>query len=364
MRTVFDVRSKCYFAKQLYRRHERFSPAQCTDCVCKSSTSVCKTSTCPALNCPKEERVPMEGSPCCQACVEKQPCEFAGETYKNRESWRANVCMTCVCEDGTTYCMRQKCNNSLWCPPGYRLQLSREQCCPTCVEHDAVCSVYGDPHYRTFDGLSYSFQGTCKYVLAQSCPEKLLTDDGDFFTIKVRNAVRFSSGFAWTQMMVVLLAGHRISMLQGGVVKVNRRRIRRMPHTEPGKFSLTSAGGLVKLRTTFGLQVSWDGDSFAEVTVTTRLKFKVCGLCGSYNGVKADDLRGPDGTMYATGQEMGHAWRVGGTRACQSRPQRMASEPLCEHDAQARLRAHRVCSVFYGRAFSKCRTFVEVDVYV
>ena len=61
---------------------------------------------------------------------------------------------------------------------------------------------------------------------------------------------------------------------------------------------------------------------------------------------------------------MGHTWRVGGTRACKSRPRLVGSEPLCEHDPQARLRAHRVCSVFYGREFSRCRQIVEVDVYV
>ncbi|CAL1533485.1 unnamed protein product, partial [Lymnaea stagnalis] len=355
-RTVFDPKG-CLFADRVYNKDERFTPHQCAKCLCRRRrTAVCETETCPSLDCLAEDRLPMNSSSCCMKCKEKKDCTFEGTSYKHSEEWRPNVCMQCTCDNGVTYCQREKCSNSLWCPQGFKLLLTEAECCPKCIEHEAVCSVFGDPHYRTFDGLMYSFQGTCKYVLAQDCSNK-------DFLIKVRNGVRFTSGYAWTQMLVVFVYKHRISMLQKSVVKVDKHRAV-LPYTQPGKFSIIKDGELVRMKTNLGLEVTWDGDSFLEVTVTTKYKHKLCGLCGNYNGIKSDDLIGQDGTMYMTGDDYGHSWRVGSSRACQLKPQFIEVKSPCDKNPVARQRSQSVCSIFYSREFSKCRQKIPADDYV
>ena len=82
---------------------------------------------------------------------------------------------------------------------------------------EAVCAVFGDPHYRTFDGRIYNFQGMCNYILAEDCGNKV----GNF-SVRVRNEARMSEDFSWTKSVTVVLAGSRVNLLENFRVKVDR----------------------------------------------------------------------------------------------------------------------------------------------
>lgn len=59
------------------------------------------------------------------------------------------------------------CNRSS-CGPYERCELvdGVHRCQPI---RQAICEASGDPHYVSFDGLRFDFQGTCTYILSQSC---------------------------------------------------------------------------------------------------------------------------------------------------------------------------------------------------
>lgn len=64
------------------------------------------------------------------------------------------------------------------------------------ILEDGVCTVFGDPHYRTFDGKFYSFKGACKYQLASDCTAHT-------FSIRVTNDARKTKSSAWTKTIAI-----------------------------------------------------------------------------------------------------------------------------------------------------------------
>eukprot|EP00061_Rhincodon_typus_P009091 g32297.t1 len=104
-----------------------------------------------------------------------------------------------------------------------------------------VCTVFGDPHYNTFDGRAFNFQGTCQYVLTKDC------SSADSFQVLVQNDARRTYAYSWTKSIEVMLSGTSISLLQHLTVKKDGLKIS-LPYKNQ-QFSIELDGYLLKVTT-------------------------------------------------------------------------------------------------------------------
>ena len=250
---------KCVFKGKVYVKGNYFQPDSCTNCTCNDNLTVqCSKRTCPPLECDKRGQVFGSREDCCPSCpseaaaVRPPHCNYRGRIYQDGHSWK-DRCKSCSCSDGETKCALQDCPN-LECGYGKKPFLPEGACCPECKEENAVCTVFGDPHYRTFDGRIFNFQGSCKYLLAQDCVNG--DDDGaggknSTFSVRITNDARDSMAFSWLRTVTVRLDGMKVSLMQNMKVKVNAGRVK-LPYIKLGSMSIMKDGYRIILRTNKG----------------------------------------------------------------------------------------------------------------
>ncbi|XP_049323399.1 IgGFc-binding protein [Astyanax mexicanus] len=300
----------------------------CADTCSSTCASLTMSQTCPVCleGCQCDEGFVFDGGEC--KPVDDCGCLVNGRYYKSGESSVSGDCVeVCSCKAGQFTCKPMKCSEVEVCrkmdgipacvfdPCKNKDCREKEQCMEKegkgmCVpKSKASCRAVGDPHYQTFDGSLFSFQGTCSYVLAKTSGEdKTLTN----FTIIHKNELALGARGSYIKSVIIKLPGHDITVIHGNrnKVTVDGKETSLPVYLDSGAISIEQSGLPGVLKTDFGLEVTFDWGEFFLVTVSSSYYKNLEGMCGNYNGEPSDDFVTPAGETTDGITEWAASWSV------------------------------------------------------
>uniref|UniRef100_A0A8D2MVG0 Alpha-tectorin n=1 Tax=Zonotrichia albicollis TaxID=44394 RepID=A0A8D2MVG0_ZONAL len=233
-------------------------------------------------------------------------CSLRGQFLRQGEIfWDSANCTTkCRCLDFNNEILCQ----DMACGPFEACETKSKffQCVPV---ESSTCVVFGDPHYHTFDGFLFHFQGSCSYLLARQCwPGSQLP----YFNVEAKNENRGGSSVSWLRDIYVEVYSHKIVLPRGGFgkAKVDDLMVSLPISLDLGAIKVYQSGLSTALETDFGLLVTYDGQHYASVSVPGSYINATCGLCGNYNKDPEDDVLRSDGRVATSVPELGESWQV------------------------------------------------------
>ncbi|KAL2310169.1 hypothetical protein Nmel_006412 [Mimus melanotis] len=244
------------------------------------------------------------------------PCSWKGKEYFPGDKVISS-CHTCVCQHGSFQCRLQPC--------------------------PAMCSAYGDRHYRTFDGLTFDFAGACRVHLVKGTSPTSLS-------IITENIDCFSTGII-CRKNIFINVGKSFLIFDD----------------ETGNPSLNSyIDGLQKVqlwRAGFftvvhfpaeHITILWDQRTTVHVQMGHQWQGEVTGLCGNFDLKTVNELRTPDNFELTNSQEFGNSWTAVECADSSDTRNPCSLNPLRESFAK------KECGILLGEAFEACHPVIDV----
>ncbi|XP_043084737.1 mucin-2-like [Puntigrus tetrazona] len=137
-----------------------------------------------------------------------------------------------------------------------------------------ICSMWGNFHFKTFDGVFYQFPGTCEYNLVSDC-QSLIRQ----FSVYVKRTENTSS----PKITRVLVTVNDITVeITANQVIVNGKN-KSLPVLVAG-ILVEENTIYMRLRSKMGITVMWNKDDAVMVELDSKYLNQTCGLCGDFNG--------------------------------------------------------------------------------
>uniref|UniRef100_U3K7E2 Otogelin like n=1 Tax=Ficedula albicollis TaxID=59894 RepID=U3K7E2_FICAL len=245
-------------------------------------------------------------------------------TWKDREFLSGEViatpCYTCVCRRGVFNC------TSYPCP--------------------AVCTIYGDRHYYTFDGLEYDYVSDCQTYLLKS------TDNSNI-SIIAQNKKCFDNDIVCSKNIFITVGDTEIYFSEPSEKQTLGAQ------ENKSNYQLWKAGYYTVIHfPEQDITILWDKKTMMHIKVGPRWKGKLAGLCGNFDKYTSNDLTTSNNMEVRNAQVFGDSWVLG-----QCKTPNETLRPCEVHQSKFPY-AKKECSILYSDLFAPCRNVIDVTSFI
>ncbi|KAF1666831.1 Otogelin, partial [Aptenodytes patagonicus] len=251
------------------------------------------------------------------ACLEADecPCSWKGKEYFPGDQVISS-CHTCICQHGSFQCTFHPC--------------------------PSMCTAYGDRHYRTFDGLTFDFVGTCKVYLVKGTSTS--------FSIIIENINCFNTGII-CRKNIFINVGKSFLIFDDETGNPSLSSY----VDELQKIQLWKAGFFTVVHfpdehTT----ILWDQRTTVHVQMGHQWQGELTGLCGNFDLKTVNELRTPDNFELTNSQEFGNSWTAVECVDSSDIRNPCGLNPLREPFAK------KECGILLSEAFEACHPVIDV----
>ncbi|NXX32910.1 MUC2L protein, partial [Nicator chloris] len=230
-------------------------------------------------------------------------------------------------------------------------------------ECDCYCTGWGDPHYMTFDGLYYSYQGNCTYVLVEEI-NKTVDNFGvyiDNYHCDTRDVV------SCPRMLIVRHETQevRLRTAQPNTLQVEvtvNNQLVALPYKKFGVHIYESGINRVVEIPELKMSLSYNGLSFAINLPYSLFGNNTQGQCGTCNNNTADDCMLPNGNIAGNCETMADHWQVVDPSKPQCSPGLVPTGSPSTTPTQP-CKESSICELLLGSVFKPCHAFVQPEKY-
>ncbi|XP_014817737.1 PREDICTED: otogelin [Calidris pugnax] len=244
------------------------------------------------------------------------PCSWKGKEYFPGDKVISS-CHTCVCQHGSFQCTFHPC--------------------------PSMCTAYGDRHYRTFDGLTFDFVGTCKVYLVKGTSSTSIS-------VIIENINCFNTGII-CRKNIFINVGKSFLIFDDETGNPSLSSY----IDEQQKMQLWKAGFFTVVHFPHEhITVLWDQRTTVHVQMGHQWQGELTGLCGNFDLKTVNELRTPDNFELTNSQEFGNSWTAVECVDSSDIRNPCGLNPLREPFAK------KECGILLSEAFEACHPVIDV----